>query len=266
MRAFVRLPGVPGSGWAEEREDAWWLLDAKPWNGGRATGEQQPLGSLRRLAPAEPSKIVCVGLNYALHVAESASRITPPEEPILFLKPPSALLDPEAPIRLPPVGRVDHEAEVALVLGRRLCDASEEEAREAIFGVTALNDVTARELQRRDGQWTRAKGFDTFCPLGPRLVQGLDPDRLAVGSRVNGVPRQSGNTREFLFPSARLVAFVSSVMTLEAGDVVSTGTPAGVGPLEDGDRVEIEVEGVGVLANPVRRRTRDASGGGPARV
>jgi 2-keto-4-pentenoate hydratase/2-oxohepta-3-ene-1,7-dioic acid hydratase in catechol pathway len=213
-----------------------------------------PADGLQLLAPVTPTKIVCVGLNYALHVAESASRATAPDEPILFLKPLSALLDPGAAILLPPVGRVDHEAEVALVIGKRLSQASEGEARQALFGVTALNDVTARELQKKDGQWTRAKGFDTFCPVGPRIVRGVDPDRLRVASRVNGEGRQSGTTEDFLFPSATLVAFISRVMTLEPGDIVSTGTPAGVGPLADGDRVEIEVESVGVLANPVRLR------------
>jgi 2-keto-4-pentenoate hydratase/2-oxohepta-3-ene-1,7-dioic acid hydratase in catechol pathway len=248
----VRLGGDP-AGWAEEIEGAWRRLDAAPWRGGRATGERVALGACPLRAPVEPTKIVCVGLNYAQHVAESATRDTPPEEPLLFLKPVSALTDPEAPIVLPPVGRVDHEAEVALVIGQRLSHGDTNAARRAIFGVTALNDVTARELQRRDGQWTRAKGFDTFCPVGPRLVTGLDADRLALCARVNGETRQRGTTRDFLFPSAELVAFISGVMTLEPGDVVSTGTPAGVGPLADGDRVEIEVEGVGVLANPVRR-------------
>ena len=207
----------------------------------------------RLLIPARPSKIICVGLNYALHIQESASRDTAPDEPILFLKPPSALLAPEETIVLPPgVGRVDHEAEVALVIGRRIRCVTVDEAREAVFGVTALNDVSARALQKKDGQWTRAKGFDTFCPLGPAVVCGLDPDNLAVSSRVNGETRQSASTRDFLFSSAELVSFISGVMTLLPGDVISTGTPAGVGPLHDGDTVEIEVEGVGVLANPVR--------------
>lgn len=254
MRAFVRFRDERGAHWAEEKDGAWQPLDAAPWAGGRPAGDPVPAGSHPLLAPVVPGKIVCVGLNYALHVAESASRDTPPEEPILFLKPPSALLDPESPILLPPVGRVDHEAEVGLVIGRRLSGGTEDDARRALFGVTAVNDVTARELQRRDGQWTRAKGFDTFCPVGPRVVTGLEPDRLALASRVNGAARQSGSTRDFLFPSARLVAFIAGVMTLEPGDLVSTGTPAGVGPLVDGDRVEVEVEGVGVLANPVRRR------------
>jgi 2-keto-4-pentenoate hydratase/2-oxohepta-3-ene-1,7-dioic acid hydratase in catechol pathway len=234
-------------------EQLYLILDRAPWLGGGETGERVGASGARLLIPAQPSKIICVGLNYALHIQESASRDTAPDEPVLFLKPPTALLAPEETIVLPPgVGRVDHEAEVALVIGRRIRRATIDEAREAVFGVTALNDVSARALQKKDGQWTRAKGFDTFCPLGPAVVRGLDPDNLAVSSRVNGGTRQSASTRDFLFSSADLVSFISDVMTLLPGDVISTGTPAGVGPLHDGDTVEIEVEGVGVLANPVR--------------
>jgi len=262
LQRFIRFEVGARTLWGEERDDAVRVWDGPPWRGGHATAEELPHRGLRLLAPVAPGKIVCVGLNYVLHVAESASRSTIPDEPVLFLKPPSAVLDPEAEILLPPVGRVDHEAEVALVLGERLSGASEEAARRAVFGVTALNDVTARELQKKDVQWTRAKGFDTFCPIGPRVVRGLDPDRLRVSSRVNGEERQSGSTEDFLFATPTLLAFISGVMTLEPGDVVSTGTPAGVGPLADGDRVEVEVEGVGVLANRVR--LRDAAGSAPA--
>ena len=261
MQRFIRFQAAERSLWGEEQGEQIRVWDGAPWAGGKPISETLSRTAVRLLAPVRPSKIVCVGLNYELHVAESASRSTAPEEPILFLKPNSSLLDPEAEILLPPVGRVDHEAEVALVIGRRLFRAPVEEAQRAIFGVTALNDVTARALQKKDGQWTRAKGFDTFCPVGPRVVQGLDPDRLWVASRVNGEPRQLGNTQDFLFPSSRLVSFISHVMTLEPGDVVSTGTPAGVGPLLDGDHVEVEVEGVGILWNPVRDRNGDSRGG-----
>jgi 2-keto-4-pentenoate hydratase/2-oxohepta-3-ene-1,7-dioic acid hydratase in catechol pathway len=175
-----------------------------------------------------------------------------PDEPVLFLKPPSAVIAHGEPIRLPPgVGRVDHEAELALVLGRRLTGGGLDEARAAIYGVTALNDVSARVLQKKDGQFARAKGFDTFCPVGPAIAHGLDPADLAVRSRVNGVTRQDGRSKDLVVGAVALVSFIASVMTLEPGDVVSTGTPAGVGPLEPGDFVEIEIEGVGVLGNPV---------------
>jgi 2-keto-4-pentenoate hydratase/2-oxohepta-3-ene-1,7-dioic acid hydratase in catechol pathway len=252
MDRFVRVEWNERVADARLEGDEFRILDGAPWECASETGESAPSGKVRLLYPTEPSKIVCVGLNYALHVAESASRDTIPEEPILFLKPPTALLSPGEEILLPAgVERVDHEAEVALVIGQRLRHVTVEEARNGIFGVTALNDVTARPLQRKDGQWTRAKGFDTFCPLGPMVVQGLDPDNLRLAARVNGIERQSGHTRDFLFPSGELVAFISGVMTLLPGDVVATGTPAGVGPLAPGDRVEIEVEQVGVLANPV---------------
>jgi 2-keto-4-pentenoate hydratase/2-oxohepta-3-ene-1,7-dioic acid hydratase in catechol pathway len=254
METYARMETGGRAAYACQTEDgSFQVLDRAPWLGGVETGERVAPAEARMLVPAEPSKIVCVGLNYELHIRESASRDTAPDEPVLFLKPPSALLDPGESIRLPPgVGRVDHEAEVALIIGTRLTRVSVEEARRGIFGVTALNDVSARVLQKKDGQWTRAKGFDTFCPLGPVAVRGLDPDCLAVSSRVNGELRQSATTRDFLFDSGELVSFISGVMTLLPGDVVSTGTPAGVGPLTDGDRVEVEVEGVGVLANRVR--------------
>ncbi len=228
------------------------LLDAAPWLGGRETGERIAAAETALACPSTPSKIVCVGLNYLEHVAESASRSTVPDEPVLFLKPPSALLPSGGTILIPEgVGRVDHEVEMALVIGRRLARASAAEARAAIFGVTVLNDVSARALQKRDGQWTRAKGFDTFCPLGPVVACGLEPDDLALWAAVNGERRQDGRTRDLIVKSAELVAFASRVMTLEPGDVVSTGTPAGVGPIVPGDVVEVGVQGVGALVNPV---------------
>ena len=205
------------------------------------------------MIPVQPGKIIGVGRNYLEHARELGNEVPP--EPLIFLKPATALLEPGGTILLPRVSQqVEFEAEIGVVIGRRLRHAAPEEAEAGIAGYTCVNDVTCRDLQRKDGQWTRAKGFDTFCPVGPRLVRGLDPDDLRVMSRVNGTLRQDGHTRDFLFSSARLVAFISHVMTLWPGDVISTGTPAGVGPLEPGDRVEIEVEGVGVLGNPVERR------------
>jgi 2-keto-4-pentenoate hydratase/2-oxohepta-3-ene-1,7-dioic acid hydratase in catechol pathway len=220
------------------------------WERGAAIGG---LDALSLLAPAVPTKIVCVGLNYAAHAGESSMEM--PLEPLLFLKPPSSVIGPGAPIVLPSQSqRVDYEAELALVIGRRCRDVTEGEAWNYVLGVTCGNDVTARDLQQRDDQWTRAKGFDTFCPLGPWLVTGLsegDVADLEVVCRVNGEVRQRGRTSEMTFSPARLIAYVASIMTLEPGDVLMTGTPAGVGPLVAGDVVEVEVEGVGLLRSPV---------------
>ena len=231
-------------------------LDRYPWEGGRATGERDPLGEAALLAPVEPSKIVCVGLNYRAHIAESLSvapDAKPPVEPLLFLKPPSAVVATRDPIRYPKgVTRLDPEAELAVVIGRRTRRVPPETALEHVAGLTCINDVSARNYQKLDGQWTRAKGFDTFAPLGPWVTTGLSPDHLTIQCRVNGQVRQAGNTSDLLFPVPFLVSFISAVMTLEAGDVIETGTPAGIAPIEIGDQVEVEVEGVGVLANPVQ--------------
>ena len=249
---FARVTAARGPAYARLDGDTLVLLDHAPWASPRETGERMALQDAKLLVPCLPSKIICVGLNYALHVAESQTASVAPEEPMLFFKPPSALVAVGEPIVLPHgVGRVDHEVEMALVVGTGLHRATPDEARAALFGVTALNDVSARVLQKKDGQWGRAKGFDTFCPLGPGIARGLDPDALGLRARVNGTLRQDGNTRDLLVKSADLLAFVSRVMTLEPGDVLSTGTPAGIGPLVPGDVVEIEVDGVGKLANPV---------------
>ena len=211
------------------------------------------LDSLQLLAPAAPSKIVCVGRNYSAHAAEHGAEV--PAAPLLFLKPPSSVVGPGAPVILPPQSaQVEHESELAVVMGRRCRDVSPDEAWEYVVGVTCGNDVSARDLQVRDGQWTRAKGFDTFCPLGPWLVSGLterDVSDLAIACRVNGELRQSGRTSEMVFSAPYIISYASSVMTLLPGDVVMTGTPAGVSPLTSGDIVEVEVEGIGTLRNPV---------------
>ncbi len=197
-----------------------------------------------------PGKIVCVGRNYGAHAREMGNAV--PAEPMLFLKPPSAVVGAGAPIRLPRVsGQVEHEAEIAVVIGRRLRRASPDEAIGGVAGFTCANDVTARDLQRRDGQWGRAKGFDTFCPVGPAVVGGLSWRDLEVIGRVNGEIRQHGRAAEMQFGIPELLAFISGIMTLESGDLVLTGTPAGVGPLRPGDVVEVEIPGVGCLANPV---------------
>ena len=200
-----------------------------------------------------PSKIVCVGRNYVEHAAEMGSDM--PAEPIFFLKPPSALIGQGAAIELPEESQqVEHEGEIGVVIGRSLRRASREEVMAAVAGVVCVNDVTARDLQRTDVQWTRAKGFDTFCPAGPRVVP-LDQlpalEELEVFCRVNGDVRQHGHARDMAFDIPSILSYISQVMTLQAGDIVATGTPAGVGPLAPGDLVEVEIPGVGVLMNPV---------------
>lgn len=207
------------------------------------------------LAIKRPTKIVCVGRNYAAHARELGNEV--PAQPLLFLKPPSALVGHDDAIVLPSVSdRIEHEAEIAVVVSRRLRRASADEARAAVGGITCANDVTARDLQRTDGQWTRAKGFDTFCPVGPRVLEvdgSFDLAGLEIICRVNGRPRQHGFARDMVFMVPDLLAYISRVMTLEPGDLVLTGTPEGVGPLLPGDVVEVEIPGVGVLMNPVER-------------
>lgn len=200
-----------------------------------------------------PTKIVCVGRNYADHAKELGNVL--PEEPLLFLKPPSALIGDGEPIVLPKMSqRVEHEGEIAVVIGKRLKAAGEREALAAIEGITCANDVTARDLQKVDSQWTRAKGFDTFCPVGPRVVPLKEVGDLAaleVWCRVNGEVRQHGCAADMAFPIPMVLSYASQIMTLEPGDLVLTGTPAGIGPLRPGDVVEVEVSNVGVLRNPV---------------
>jgi 2-keto-4-pentenoate hydratase/2-oxohepta-3-ene-1,7-dioic acid hydratase in catechol pathway len=197
-----------------------------------------------------PTKIIGVGLNYRAHAAEMGKPL--PDEPLLFMKPPSAMIPPGAPIRRPPgYARVDYEGELAVVIGRRARRVVRARALDHVAGYTCLNDVTVRDLQRKDVQYTRAKGFDSFCPVGPRVVAGLDPGNLRIETRLNGEIRQRSTTADLIFDVPALIQFISHVMTLEEGDLISTGTPPGVGNLVPGDRVEIEIEGVGVLANPV---------------
>jgi len=198
-----------------------------------------------------PSKIVCVGRNYVEHARELGNEV--PERPLLFLKPPSAIIRDGEAIRLPAESaRVEHEAEIAVIIGRRASRVPMGEAMHYVGGYAPLNDVTARDLQKTDGQWTRAKGFDTFCPLGTKVpAEGIDPQALEVIGRVNGEVRQRGHTSQMAFSIPEIVSYISHIMTLEEGDVIATGTPAGVGPLEPGDVVEVEITGLGVLRNPV---------------
>jgi 2-keto-4-pentenoate hydratase/2-oxohepta-3-ene-1,7-dioic acid hydratase in catechol pathway len=201
-------------------------------------------------APVRPSKVIGIGLNYRAHAAEMAKKL--PEEPLMFLKPPSAVIGPGDPIVRPRgYARVDFEGELGVVIGRRARHVPAARALEVVAGFTCCNDVTVRDLQVKDVQYSRAKGFDSFCPIGPRVVAGLDPRALAIRTRVNGVTRQDSSTSDLIFDVPTLIAFASRVMTLEEGDVISTGTPPGVGPIAPGDVIEIEIEGIGVLSNPV---------------
>ena len=246
-----------------ERGDHLARLSAAPWCGGGPSGERDAPDS-PRLAPCEPSKIICVGLNYVEHVKESltvaasrpasagAGTATPPEEPLFFFKPPSAALAPGAAIVKPRgVERLDPEGEMALVVGRRARHVSVAEALAHVAGVTCFNDVSARDWQKQDGQWSRAKGSDTFAPFGPCIALGLDPNDLELELRVNGELRQRARTSTMHFDPAFLVHFLSRHVTLEPGDVIATGTPAGIAPIVPGDRVAVTIEGVGTLVNPV---------------
>ena len=226
-------------------------LLSERWN---RTGQSWPLKEVRLLPPVAPSKIVCVGRNYMGHIKELENPVPP--EPLIFLKPPSSIIGPEEPILLPSISeKVHHEGELAVVIGRTCSQLREEDAIEPyVLGYTCLNDVTARDLQNKDVQFTRAKGFDTFCPIGPLIETSLDLAATRVETFVNGARRQSGAVTDMIFPVDVIIRFVSRMMTLLPGDVIATGTPAGVGPLVAGDVVEIVVSGVGTLRNPVANR------------
>ena len=221
-----------------------------PWSIFKRGRRRYAVKQVVLLAPTLPSKIVAVGLNYRDHAAEMGVPI--PDEVRIFLKPASAIIGPDDPIVLPPQStRVEHEAELAVVVKKRCRNVPVERVRDYVLGYTCLNDVTARDIQARDRGPTRAKAFDTFCPLGPCIATDIEPNAVMVEAFVNGVVRQSGSTKDFVFPMEDVVARVSEIMTLLPGDVITTGTPAGVGPLGPGDRVEIRIDGIGALKNPV---------------
>ncbi len=237
-------------------------LDRAPWRGGSPTGEAldhvdahgfpaRETGA-RRIAPVDPAKILCVGRNYKAHASELGNDV--PVEPLLFLKPSSSILDPDGAIELPPrsiAERVDHEAELGVIIGKRARRVSRDDAAAHVFGFTLVGDITARDLQKKDGQWTRAKGMDTFCPVGPIVVTGLDAQALTITCCVNGQQRQHGATSDMIFTVADLIAYASRVMTLEVGDLLVTGTPSGVGPLVAGDALEISIAEIGTLRTSV---------------
>ncbi|MDZ7963011.1 MAG: fumarylacetoacetate hydrolase family protein [Aulosira sp. DedQUE10] len=230
------------------------VLDAPPWLQGQATDLILEPEDYQILAPCAPSKIVAVGKNYADHAAEMGTPV--PSEPLLFLKPPTSIIASETEIKYPLLSqRVDYEGELALIIGDRTSDCTPESAQTKIWGYTIANDVTARDLQKKDGQWTRAKGFDTFCPLGPWIVRELNPGaRLQTFLNDNANPVQSSCIDQMVFPPDFLVSYISQVMTLMPGDVVLTGTPEGVGSLQLGDRIRVEIEGIGRLENTVVSR------------
>lgn len=234
------------------------LYDGSPFAGGKPGRATVKFGEVRILAPCRPSKIVAIGLNYKAHATEMKKPL--PSDPMIFLKPSTAVIGPGETIVRPlhMSQRVDFEAELGVVIGRACRMVDEAQALDYVLGYTCLNDVTARDLQAKDVQYGRAKGFDTFCPLGPIIATGIDPDALAVRCLVNGQVKQDSNTNDLIFPVAKLVSFVSQVMTLKPGDVIATGTPAGVAPLTDGDLVTIELEGIGRLNNPVTSRGQAA--------
>ena len=226
-------------------------ISAAPWTKWSKTGPSFPLTAVRLTAPVTPTKIVCVGRNYAAHAAELGNDV--PREPLIFLKPPSSIVGSSEAIVLTKYSqRVEHEGELGLVIGRRCSHLNDhEDVLSYVLGYTCLNDVTARDLQKSDVQFTRAKGFDTFCPVGPHIESELLPDDLLVETLVNHEVRQSGRTSLMVFSPAFLVRWISRMMTLEPGDLIATGTPAGVGPLIAGDVVDVRIEGIGVLRNPV---------------
>ncbi len=264
MPRYVRFQhgDTPAFGVIDGAEVA--VIAPHPFMAHQPTGERVPIEGLRLLAPVIPSKVVCVGRNYAKHAQELGNEV--PDEPLLFLKPSSAVIGPDEPIRVPTdqSDDVQHEAELAIVIGALVADVDAETAAMGmgntgapIFGFTCANDVTARDLQRSDDQWTRAKGFDSFLPLGPAITTDLDPSDVAVRCLVNGEVRQDGSTKDLVFSVPELVAYVSRIMTLLPGDVILTGTPDGVSTIVPGDTVRVEVEGIGALRNPVTDRAKE---------
>ncbi len=254
---YVRFADEDGPRYGVVDDDEVAVIDPHPFAAHRQTGRRVALEGLRLLAPVIPSKVVCVGRNYRAHADEMGGEV--PDEPLLFLKPSSSVIGPGDPIRVPTdrSDDVQHEAEVAAVVGVLLQQVDPDAAAAGILGYTAANDVTARDLQRRESQWFRGKGFDSFCPLGPAIATGLDPGAIRVRCLVDGELRQEATTADLVWDIATLVSEVSQIVTLLPGDVVLTGTPAGVGPLRPGQTVRVEVDGVGVLDNPVVDRQAD---------
>lgn len=247
---YVRFEGLRGPAWGVVKGEEVLSLKKAPYEGVEYDGGSLPLSGCKLLAPCEPSKIVCVGKNYADHAREMGTE--PPGFPVLFLKAPNTVNKHEGAVHAPSfVKRLDYEGELAVVIKRRAKDVKAKNFAEYVLGYTCLNDVTARDVQQHDGQWTRGKSMDGFCPVGPWVTDEVDPSALKVETRLNGKTVQRGNTADFITNVPRLIEFITASMTLEPGDVIATGTPAGIGPMVPGDTVEVEIEGVGVLVNHV---------------
>lgn len=227
-----------------------YALEGNIFENYKETGKEYSLDTVKLLAPCEPSKAVCVGLNYRKHAAELTMQV--PEEPILFIKPPSTIIDiGEEIVYWPMVNQLDYEAELVVVIGKKTHQIEARDALDYVFGYTAGNDVTARDLQKKDGQWTRSKSFDTFLAFGPSIVKGIDPSDISVQSFLNGETKQDGRTSSLIFDIPYLISFISKVMTLQPGDIIMTGTPEGVGPMKIGDTIEVRVEHIGSLINKI---------------
>ena len=248
---FCRFRANQIEGWGIVEDHAVWEITPDIFSDFEKTGKSFSMNDVRFLAPCQPSKIIAVGLNYKDHITEFG-RTEIPKEPVIFLKAPSAVIGLDEKIELPKgAGRVDYEAELAVVIGKKGRHIPEDKAMDHVLGFTCMNDVTARDLQKKDSQWARSKSFDTFAPMGPWISDQLPHDKLRVEASVNHKVMQQGHTSQMIFPIPHLISFISSIMTLLPGDVITTGTPQGVGPLKAGDVVEVLVEGVGVLRNSV---------------
>ena len=247
---IVRVHDKGKPQWGVIKNEAVCLLEEMPFKKIKYSGRMIALKKARLIAPVIPSKIIMVGLNYKDHAKELGMRI--PREPVIFLKPPTSIAGPGQEIIYPEmVKRLDYEAELALVIKKEACNIKENKVREYILGYTCCNDITARDIQKKDGQWTRAKSFNTFCPLGPHIETDIDLEDIVVRSYLNGKLKQNSSISNFIFPINYLVSFISRIMTLLPGDVISTGTPKGVGKMKTGDIIEIEISGIGRLKNQV---------------
>jgi 2-keto-4-pentenoate hydratase/2-oxohepta-3-ene-1,7-dioic acid hydratase in catechol pathway len=247
---IIRYEAESRISWGVIEGDSVREMDGNPFGHFHLISKVKKMGEVKLLSPCLPSKIVALGLNYRDHAQEVKMVI--PKEPLIFLKPSTSVIGPGEPIIYPKMSkRVDYEAELAIVIGKEAKKVSEERAADYILGYTCLNDVTARDLQPKDGQWTTAKGFDTFAPIGPWIVTDIDPHHLDVSSYLNGERRQHSNTKNLIFGPRQLVSFISHVMTLLPGDVIATGTPSGIGPMAIGDKIDVVIEGIGTLSNDV---------------
>ena len=247
---YVRIERPEGPCWGVVKGEEVLTLSKPPYSGLEYDGGRVLLNQCKLLPPCEPTKIICVGKNYAEHARELGSE--PPGFPVLFMKGTNTLNRPEGSVHAPDfVNRLDYEGELGIVIRRRAKDVKVKNFSDFVLGYTCLNDVTAREIQKNDGQWTRAKSMDGFCPIGPWVVDDVDPAALKLETRLNGKPVQQGNTADLITPIPQLIEFITAAMTLEPGDVVATGTPAGIGPMIPGDTVEVEIEGIGVLITKV---------------